>query len=137
MPRHVVATADEIAPGERKVVTVDGRDVAVFNVGGAYFGVLNRCPHQGGSLCNGQLYGHVTSDEPGTVNYERPGAYIRCPWHGWFFDLKTGQSWGEPQRLRTRSYEVGLAGGGQLAEGPYTAETVEVQAEGAYLIIET
>ena len=137
MPRHVVAAADEIAPGERKVVTVDGRDVVVFNIGGAYFGVLNRCPHQGGKLCHGQLYGHVTSDEPGVIRYERPGAYIRCPWHGWFFDLATGQSWGEPERMKTKSYDVGITDGRGLSEGPYLAETVEVETDGAYLVIET
>jgi len=137
MARHVVATVDEIGPGERKVVTVEGREIVVFNLGGAYVGLLNRCPHQGGKLCDGVVTGHITSDEPGTFNYDRPGEIIRCPWHGWFFDLRTGQSWGEPDRVKTRPYEVKIAEGRQLVEGPYQAETVDVTTDRRYVIIET
>ena len=55
MSKHVVATVNEIPPGARKLVTVRGRSIAVFNLGGEFFGLLNRCPHQGGSLCEGQI----------------------------------------------------------------------------------
>lgn len=137
MPRHVVATTDEIDPGERKVVTVEGREIVVFNLGGDYVGVLNRCPHQGGKLCDGVVTGHITSSEPGQIDYQRPGEIIRCPWHGWFFDLRTGQSWGEPERIKTRHYDVAVAGGDTLVEGPYQAETIDVTTDQQYVIIET
>jgi nitrite reductase/ring-hydroxylating ferredoxin subunit len=137
MSRHVVATTDEIAPGERKVVTVEDREIVVFNLGGEYVGVLNRCPHQGGKLCDGVVTGHITSNEPGKINYARPGEFVRCPWHGWFFDLRTGQSWGEPDRVKTRHYDVEVAEGSQLIEGPYQAETVDVVVDQQYVIIET
>lgn len=137
MPRHVVATTDEIKPGERKVVTVEGREIVIFNLQGDYVGVLNRCPHQGGKLCDGVVTGHITSTEPGRINYDRPGEIIRCPWHGWFFDLRTGQSWGEPERIKTRNYEVAVADGSQLVEGPYQAETVDVTTDRQYIVVET
>ncbi len=137
MPRHVVATTDEIKPGERKVVTVEGREIVIFNLQGDYVGVLNRCPHQGGKLCDGVVTGHITSTEPGRINYDRPGEIIRCPWHGWFFDLRTGRSWGEPERIKTRNYEVAVAHGSQLVEGPYQAETVDVTTDRQYVVIET
>ena len=137
MPRHVVATTDEIKPGERKVVVVEDREIVVFNLDGDYVGLLNRCPHQGGKLCDGVVTGHITSDEPGIISYQRPGEIIRCPWHGWFFDLRTGQSWGEPDRIKTRNYEVAVADGSQLVEGPYQAETVDVTTDRQYVVIET
>lgn len=137
MPRHVVATIEEIAPGERKVVTVEEREVVIFNLDGDYVGILNRCPHQGGKLCDGVVTGFITSTEPGKINYSRPGEIIRCPWHGWFFDLRTGQSWGEPDRIKTRNYDVTVAEGQDLTEGPFQAETVDVQVEQKYLIVET
>jgi len=137
MPRHVVATTDEIAPGERKVVTVEDREVVIFNLDGDYVGILNRCPHQGGKLCDGVITGLITSTEPGKIDYSRPGEIIRCPWHGWFFDLRTGQSWGEPDRIKTRNYDVTVAQGQDLEEGPYQAETVDVQIEQKYIIVET
>ncbi|MFY0614975.1 MAG: Rieske (2Fe-2S) protein [Hyphomicrobiaceae bacterium] len=137
MSRHVVATTDEIQPGQRKVVTVEDREIVIFNLDGDYVGLLNRCPHQGGRLCDGVVTGHITSDEPGKITYQRPGEIIRCPWHGWFFDLRTGQSWGEPERVRTRNYEVAIADGSQLVEGPYQAETVDVTTDRQYVVVDT
>lgn len=137
MSRHVVATTDEIPPGQRKVVTVDGREIVIFNLDGDYVGILNRCPHQGGKLCDGVVTGHITSTEPGRITYDRPGEIIRCPWHGWFFDLRTGQSWGEPDRVKTRNYDVAVAEGGDLVEGPYQAETVDVTTDRQYIVVET
>ncbi len=92
MSKHVVATVAEIPPGSRKLVTVRGRSIAVFNLGGEYFGLFNRCPHQGGPMCEGILTGLIESDEPGHYRYSRKGEIIRCPWHGWEFDVRTGQS---------------------------------------------
>ena len=53
MARHVVATVDEIAPGQRKLVQVQGRDIGIFNVEGEFFAIANRCPHEGGVAVQG------------------------------------------------------------------------------------
>ena len=92
MAKHVVATVAEIPPGQRKLVTVRGRPIAVFNLGGEFFGLFNRCPHQGGPMCEGVLTGLIESDDPGRYKYSRAGEILRCPWHGWEFDVRTGQS---------------------------------------------
>jgi 3-phenylpropionate/trans-cinnamate dioxygenase ferredoxin subunit len=134
--RHVVATADEIPPGGRKLVTVAGREVGIFNQGGAYFAILNRCPHQGGALCKGTLIGLVTSTEPGRFDYSRPGEMLKCPWHGWEFDIRTGQSWCDPQRLKVRAYATVVEDGATLVKGPYVAETFDVSVDGRYVLIE-
>ena len=65
MSRHVVAPTSEIAPGDRKLFTVKGRPIAIFNLDGQFYGMLNRCPHQGGSLCDGIITGLVQSSTPG------------------------------------------------------------------------
>ena len=62
--KHVVAATSEIPPGGRKLVTADGRAIVVFNLGGEFFALSNRCPHRGGSLCKGELTGLVLSDDP-------------------------------------------------------------------------
>ena len=97
MTRHAVAATSEIPPGGRKLVTVKGRPIAIFNLGGEYFGLLNRCPHQGGSLCEGAITGLLESPEPGTYVYTRKGEILRCPWHGWEFDLRTGEHLVDPE----------------------------------------
>jgi nitrite reductase/ring-hydroxylating ferredoxin subunit len=114
MARYIVGTVDDIPPGQRKIVEIGGRQVGVFNVGGEYFAVLNRCPHQGGSLCNGRQTGLVTSSRPGEYTTSRSGEIIRCPWHGWEFDLRTGQSWFDPRAVRVRRYDVSVEPGALL-----------------------
>lgn len=136
MTRHVVAAASDIAPGERKCVDVAGRDIVVFNLDGAFFALANRCPHQAGRLSDGKLCGLVRSPEPGVYEYTRQGEMIRCPWHSWEFDVRTGQSWCDPARIRTRRYDVKVAHGADLVEGPYVAETFKVAVENDYLVID-
>src|SRR3546814_2830988 len=110
MSKHVVATVPEIPPGSRKRVMVKGRPVVVFNLDGEYFGLLDRCPHQGGSLCEGRLIGLLEAHEPGDYSYTRRGEIVRCPWHGWEFDIRTGrrseEHTSELQSLMRISYAV-------------------------------
>ena len=126
----------EIPPGGRKLVTVKGRPIAIFNVGGEFFGLFNKCPHMGGSLVDGIIGGLATSREPGRYEYTRLGEILRCPWHGWEFDIKTGRSWCDPSRIRARSYPVGVEAGASVVEGPYVAETVPVRVEEDYVVID-
>ncbi len=135
--KYVVAARGEIPPGSRKLVTVAGRSVGVFNVDGEFFALLNRCPHQGGPLCHGQLWGSVLAPVPGVYEYAATGPLLRCPWHGWEFDVRTGQSWFDPERTRVRRYPVTVEpAGAVLAKGPYTAETYPVTVEEQVLVVE-
>jgi len=137
MHRHVVARAAEIPAGSRKLVKVGGRDIVIFNINGELFALSDTCPHKGGSLSRGKLAGAVTSSVPGTYQYSRPGEIIRCPWHAWEFDVRTGRSWCDPQRVRLMNYAVSVETGAKLVEGPYTAETFAVAVEDAYVVVET
>jgi 3-phenylpropionate/trans-cinnamate dioxygenase ferredoxin subunit len=137
MARHVVAKAAEIPPGARKVVQIPGRNVVVFNSGGELFAIAARCPHRGGDLARGTLTGLVHSSEPGRYEYSRPGEILRCPWHGWEFDLRSGKSWCDPNRLRLMKYPVRVEPGATLVEGPYAAETFSVSLQDDYVVVET
>ena len=114
MPQYVVATVEEIPPGERKLVEVAGRTVGIFNLGGEFFALLSRCPHQGGPLCEGRLAGFVESRTPGEYHYSRKGEILRCPWHGWEYDIRTGQSWFDPAQVRVRKFKTAVAAGEAL-----------------------
>jgi 3-phenylpropionate/trans-cinnamate dioxygenase ferredoxin subunit len=105
--KHVVAAVSEIPPGGRKLVDADGRAIVVFNLGGEFFALANRCPHRGGSLCKGNLTGMVLSDEPGEYNYIRCGEIIRCPWHSWSSTSAPASRGSDPERSR----RGGLASG--------------------------
>jgi len=136
MAKHIVAPVAEIPPGGRKLVSVNGRAIVVFNLGGEFFALSDRCPHKGGSLSKGRLTGLVRSSVPGEYCYDRRGEIIRCPWHSWEFDIRTGLSWCDPQRVRARQFPVRVESGAQLVEGPYAAETFPVAVENDYVVVE-
>ena len=136
MTRHVVAPVEELPPGTRKLLTIDGRPIAVFNIKGEFFGLLNRCPHQGAGLCEEPLIGLAQSKNPGEIDYTRPGEIIRCPWHGWEFDVRTGQSYCDPRRFRVKAYPARVEPGASVVKGPYVAETVPVRVESDYVVVD-
>lgn len=145
--RYVVARADEIPPGGRKIVEVERRSIGIFNVDGEFFALRNRCPHQGARLCEGKLWGTLEADLPNEFRYDPRREILTCPWHGWEFHLRNGQSLCDPARLRTGTYAVHVSPGDALEEtvvvsgrtyqkGPYSAETFPVDVEGAYVTVE-
>ncbi len=136
MKRQVVARAGEVAPGQCKLVSVAGREIGVFNVDGRYFALANRCPHEGGPLCQGRIVALVQSDGPGHYALTRDREFLRCPWHGWEFDIRTGQSWCDPKSTRARQFQVTVEPGEALMKGPYVAETFPVSVEEEYLVVE-
>jgi nitrite reductase/ring-hydroxylating ferredoxin subunit len=136
MAKHVIAALRDFPAGTRRLVDVRGRAIVVFNVNGEFFALANRCPHQGGSLVQGRLVGLIEASEPGCYRYSRRGEIIRCPWHGWEFDLRTGKSWCEPERVRARQFAVSVAPGAKVVEGPYVAETFPVRVEDDYVVID-
>ncbi|MDQ6932279.1 MAG: non-heme iron oxygenase ferredoxin subunit [Candidatus Eremiobacteraeota bacterium] len=76
MPRYIrVADSSEVPPGSAKACVVDGRQVALFNVEGAFYALENICPHQGAPLTDGYLEGPL----------------LTCSWHAWCFDVRTGK----------------------------------------------
>ena len=136
MARHVVATVDEIAPGTCKIVSVAGREIGVYNVDRAFYALINRCPHEGAPLCRGPILGRFESDHPGEYRLTGVGEMLRCPWHGWEFEIRTGQSWCHPDSVKARSYPVTVVDGETLAKGPFVAETVAVTVERNYVVVE-
>ncbi|TCR63168.1 Rieske (2Fe-2S) protein [Bosea sp. BK604] len=136
MSRHVVSSVDDFPPGTRRLITVKGRPIVVFNIEGEYFALLNRCPHQQASLFHGTLTGLVASSEPGCYKFEREGEILRCPWHGWEFDIRTGQSYCDPSKIQAKSYKIEIEDGASVVKGPYIAETFSIVVEENYVVLE-
>jgi nitrite reductase/ring-hydroxylating ferredoxin subunit len=104
--RYEVCPASELPPGDRIITDLDGDSVGVFNVDGEYHALKNVCPHQRAPLCEGKVTGTVSASEPGEESWERDGQVLRCPWHGWEFDITDGKSVFNPHRVKARSYEA-------------------------------
>ena len=82
--------------------------IGVFRVGDEFFALADRCPHRGAPLCAGSVATAVDVRD-GAVVLGAPNATIRCPWHKWEFDIRTGRALSD-ERLRVRRYDVQLRG---------------------------
>jgi len=106
---HPVCPVADLPPGGRKIVEIGGRSIGVFRLeDGRFYALRNRCPHRGAPLCEGRRMGLWTADRPYHRALERDGEILRCPWHGWEFDLTTGKSVFMPEGVRVKSYPVGV-----------------------------
>lgn len=103
--RHVVSPVADLPAGQRKVVVIDGREIGVFNVNGQFYALRNLCPHRSGPLCKGRLRPLVIGDTPLHLEHEREGEILKCPWHQWEFDIRTGQALYD-EHLRVKTYLV-------------------------------
>ncbi|MFO0701036.1 MAG: Rieske (2Fe-2S) protein [Nitrospira sp.] len=75
-----VAAVSDIPPGTGRTVEIAGVWVALFNVDGTFYAIDNACPHAGGPLGEGKLR----------------GTDVECPWHGWKFNVVSGERIGNP-----------------------------------------
>lgn len=135
MPRHLVAKLRDFPAGARKLVVIGERRIVVFNVEGRFFAVSDRCPHEGGSLFRGKLTGYVHSRMPGQYSYSQSLEVIRCPWHAWEFDLRTGRSFCNPKRVRVRNYAVEVSAAETVTD-ELIAETFAVEVENQYVWVQ-
>lgn len=111
MARTVVCRAEELPAGARRVVSVGGRSIGVLNVEGRYYALRDVCPHQGAPLCSGTVGGTMLPSAPYEYVFGLEGRILRCPWHGWQFDLETGRSLFDPERVRVKTYPVAVEDG--------------------------
>lgn len=102
--------ASEVQPGKPAIVTINGKEIGLFNENGRYYAVLNFCPHYGAPICRGRVTGAVTSCGPQQLDYDHERRVLRCPWHHWEFDLPDGRALA-PIKPRLKVYEVREAEG--------------------------
>ena len=145
----VVAPVAEFAPGQRRIVEVGRRSIGVFRVGDRFYAINNHCPHQGGPLCLGRTVPWMTAALPGQVSVSAENALLKCPWHGWEYELASGRSYMRPGDAPVRGYGVRVESGGALGDaatpqpasgrvpGPYVAETFQVSVEDDYVVVDT
>ena len=88
-----VARVGDIAEGQGHVVDVEGRTLALFNVGGTFYAIDNMCPHRGGPLGEGDVDGPI----------------VLCPWHAWRWDVTTGNNANNPA-VKVACYPVSVDG---------------------------
>ncbi|MGQ4556826.1 Rieske 2Fe-2S domain-containing protein [Halobellus sp. GM3] len=114
MSRVHVGSTDEIQPGEREIVVANGTSIGLFNVDGDYYALENECKHQGGPACTGRFGGKIVAEpsEPGERTTKRISdeMTVTCPWHGWEYEIETGEHIGKND-IELEQYEVEVEDG--------------------------
>jgi len=88
-----VGRIGDFIQGQGKMVTVNGRHVALFRLGDDFFALDNMCLHRGGPLCDGPIEREV----------------VTCPWHGWSYQIRTGTMVQDP-RVGVSKHDVHISG---------------------------
>jgi 3-phenylpropionate/trans-cinnamate dioxygenase ferredoxin subunit len=109
--RHELFPLADIEPGQMRPVTVDGIDIVVARLlDGSFGAIFDRCPHAGAKLSKGRLLERIDGDD--VDEYRMAGELvIKCPWHGYEFDVTSGRCHADPQRVRVRPYPVTVEDG--------------------------
>jgi nitrite reductase/ring-hydroxylating ferredoxin subunit len=109
MAELFVAKTSEFADGDRRIVTAGKREIGVFRKDGAYYAYSNTCLHQGGPACEGLMINNVVDVFAADRTYQGQDygneMHFVCPWHGYEYDLKTGECIGD-RKLKLRKFEV-------------------------------
>ena len=95
---------EEISPGERLLVEVEGVRIAIFNLDGSFFAIEDVCTHDGGPLVEGEIL---------------DGSQVQCPRHGARFDIRSGAALCMPAFEPTPTYEVRVEDGEVYVEPPF------------------
>jgi nitrite reductase/ring-hydroxylating ferredoxin subunit len=110
MPELFVAHASDLQDGDRQIVVTDsGQEIGVFHQNGAFYAYDNHCLHSGGPACEGLLINQVVDLIAADHTYHgqtfSDELHFVCPWHGYEYDLKTGECVGD-RRLKLRQFPV-------------------------------
>jgi nitrite reductase/ring-hydroxylating ferredoxin subunit len=93
LTRQRVCTIDDLPQNAGRAFEVQGLKLVLFNIGGEIFAMNNRCPHRGGPLSYGEVTGEpVSSGNDHEISWTNGGGIVRCPWHRWEFDIRTGST---------------------------------------------
>jgi nitrite reductase/ring-hydroxylating ferredoxin subunit len=109
MAEWFVAKAADLPDGDRRIVTAGPHEIGVFHKDGAYYAYSNYCVHAGGPACEGILINKVVDIIAPDRTYQGQtfsnDLHFVCPWHGYEYDIKTGECVGD-RRLKLRKYDV-------------------------------
>lgn len=108
--KTLVCRADEVTTGTAKIVRIRTLSVGLFRLGDEIHALLNVCPHRGAPLCEGPQCGTTATDGNAEFAYVRDNEIVRCAWHGWEFDIRSGAHLVDPS-VKARTFPVSVEAG--------------------------
>lgn len=108
--RYYAARADDISENGRMLVQINGMEIGLFRVSGELFAWRNMCPHAAAPVCRGPVCGTKLPSLVYEYKYGMEGRILRCPWHGWEFELTTGKHLVD-ETVRLRGFDIEVEDG--------------------------
>ena len=109
---HKVGNLDDLPENDGLTVDVDGRPIGVFKIGEKVYAIKNICPHKRAPLARGTVEGTMLPTAcAGDYNYGMEGQVLKCPWHGWEFDIESGKCLFGVSDSRIKTYPVSVRNG--------------------------
>lgn len=107
MLRKIVGHSHEVPPGSMIHTSLGPLPVVVVRTrSGELRAYADRCLHMGGQLSRGVLeWSSISSTDVGEYRVERDGEILRCPWHGWQYDVETGATVFDASR-KLRKFQI-------------------------------
>jgi nitrite reductase (NADH) small subunit len=101
--------AAEVGIGRPAIVRIGKYSIGLYRTADGFHALLNVCPHRGAPLCEGVVCGTTRNTGAREFIYHREDEIVRCAWHGWEFDIRTGASLVDP-KVKARTFEVIVEG---------------------------
>ncbi len=108
--RYEAAKVSDFAENRHVIVEVKGVQIGLFRVNGEFYAWRNVCPHAAAPVCEGTVCGTRSLSGVYEYAYCKDQEVLRCPWHGWEFDLISGKHLADEDGVKLRGYEVEVEG---------------------------
>jgi nitrite reductase/ring-hydroxylating ferredoxin subunit len=108
--KTLVCRAEDVTAGKPTVVKIRSLSIGLFRLGEDIHALLNVCPHRGAPLCEGPQCGTTASVGGADFVYVRDNEIVRCAWHGWEFDIRTGEHLVDPS-VKAHTFPVSVEAG--------------------------
>ena len=109
--KYAVCTLNELEPGKPYVTKVNGVEIGLFLQEKRVYAVRNVCPHKLAPVCKGTIGGTMLPTEPCEYRYGLNGQVLKCPWHGWEFDLTNGEALFNISNRKVKTYPITVEDG--------------------------
>jgi nitrite reductase (NADH) small subunit len=107
----VVGPVERFPEGSKEILEVGGRSIGVYHSNGQFYAVQNLCPHALAPICVSGLTGTTLPSAPGEYEFGMEGLVLRCPWHSWEYDVRTGEALFGTDKRRLLTFPVKVENG--------------------------
>lgn len=115
--KHFVCSLKDLDKTRKIAAILEQRPIVIVRSDqGSVHALRDICPHKGPCLSDGMLDKGCQGATTGEYIYDGATEVLRCPWHSWEFDIRTGRSLFDPEKVRIKTYPVTVEDGGVFVE---------------------